>query len=105
MNTTHASTMHGTWSIHNCAPCSPEISRGNDSNALLQRRHAETLDNFRSWLGFDHDHFAKDLPLARLRRRLHASLDHDQARDGELAGFLHLLGGHCCQAVEHFLDL
>merc|ERR1712004_532817 len=82
------------WKIHTCAPHNPETSPGNDSNALLQCRHAESLDNFRSWLGFDHHHFAEDLPLTRFRRRLHASLNHDQARDGELAGLLHILEGH-----------
>merc|ERR1712183_834085 len=81
----------------------PATELGDNSNALLQRCHSEGLHHFGRWLRLHHDHLPEDLPLAGLRRRLVADLEHTPARDDELADTLQLLCYHRCKVLKQLL--
>merc|ERR550525_2058457 len=76
-----------------------------NSHTLLQGRHTVPLDDCLGGFGLHHHDLAENLSLARLRRRLHTRLDHEEPRDSDLAHLLDLSGGNGGQAVEDAHDI
>merc|ERR1712051_949121 len=68
---------------HDERPSELLLQHGWCSDAGLQGRNWERLDNLIRGLGLDNGHLAEDLPLAGLGGGLHAGLDAAQAGDGE----------------------
>merc|ERR1719356_281438 len=71
------------------------------SNALLQSRHGESLNDRASRLRFHCLHLSEDLPLTSLSRRLLAGLDPAKTWESENAVLLDLLGGDRRSAPDH----
>merc|ERR1711972_709660 len=95
--------LFGSWDSH--AAFRRRLAERQDSDRLFQGSHGERLDDGACRLRLHPDLLAESKPGARLGGRLHAGLDAAEARDGEDATTLHLLGAQGRDAVDELRDL